>query len=519
MDNSIRWSRLRSWGAAALVCLAVSFLRDAPRASANLLGLDSSRDQLLVGFRAGTPLEEVGRILALVDAAPLEAIDAIDTFLIRVPAWQLDAVESILRGLSVVEFVELDERVAPLATANDPYFAQQWHLPKIRATEAWEATTGSPDVMIAILDSGVDGSHPDLAPKLVGGWNFFDGNSNTADVYGHGTKVAGAAAAIANNGVGVASVSWQSYLMPIRVTDTSGYGYYSTISQGITWAADQGARVINVSFASIAGSSAITSAARYARTKGAVVVAAAGNCGCDDPTAENPELISVGATISTDALASYSSRGAYVDVAAPGSSIYTTTRGGGYASVAGTSFASPVTAGVVALMFTANPDLSPNQIEAALESTAIDLGPAGHDSSFGFGRVDAAEAVAAVGAVASPPPDTTSPSASISNPSSGQTVAGTTTVQVVAFDDVGVAAVELYRDGTSIGVDQSAPYAFAWNTTSTSNGSHGLHAVARDAAGNHGSSSQTTVTVSNAVPTPAPTPAPGGKGKGGGKRK
>ncbi|MGH7803310.1 MAG: S8 family serine peptidase, partial [Candidatus Binatia bacterium] len=429
-----------------------------------------------------------------------------------------DLIAKTLELLPEVEFVEPNKAVAPLESANDPYFASQWHLPKIRATEAWEITTGSPDDVIAILYSGIDPTHPDLAAKLVPGWNTYDGNADASDVYGHGTKVAGSAAAIANNGLGVASVAWQSRLMPIRVTDTAGYGYYSTISQGITWAADHGARVMNISFASVAASSAIANAASYARSKGALVVAAAGNCGCDDPTAENPHLISVGATTTTDALATFSSRGAYVDVAAPGSGIYTTVRGGGYASVAGTSFASPVTAGVIALLMAGNPDVSANEIEEALESTALDLGAAGHDPSFGFGRIDAAAALAAAGATTPPPPDTTPPSAAITAPTDGQAVAGTTTVSVLAFDDIDVAAVDLYVDGIVIATDVSAPYSFAWNTTMAANGGHSLQAVARDGAGNLGASDTSDVVVDNAAtaPTPTPTPAPNSKRKGGG---
>ena len=512
-DSTVR-KRKRSTSAALALCLSIGLLASLRPATAdNWLFGSSGPTGLLVGFRAGTPMSAVDRLLSSLGLSPTAIIEATDTVGVQVPGWALQTVMRALELLPEVEFVEIDELVPPVTGADDPYFSQQWHLPKIRATEAWEITTGSPDVMIAILDSGVDGSHPDLAPKLVPGWNFFDGNSNTSDVYGHGTRVAGAAAAIGNNALGVASVAWQSYLMPVRVTDTAGYAYYSTLSQGITWAADQGARVINVSFASVAQSSAITSAARYARSKGAVVVAAAGNCGCDDPTAENPELISVGATIATDALASYSSRGAYVDISAPGSMILTTNRGGDYVNVAGTSYASPVTAGVIALMIAANPDLSANEVQAVLESTAVDLGTPGHDNSFGFGRVDAAEAVAAVATMPAPPPDTTSPSVSISSPSGGQTVSGTTTVQVVAFDDTAVAAVDLFRDGALVATDSSAPYSFAWNTTTSTNGSHGLHAVARDGAGNSGSSATTVVTVSNVSSTTS------SKGKGGGRRK
>ncbi|HUE38705.1 MAG TPA: S8 family serine peptidase, partial [Candidatus Binatia bacterium] len=245
-------------------------------------------------------------------------------------------------------------------TANDTNYWKEWHLQKINAPSAWDVSTGDAGVVIAILDSGIDSTHPDLAAKIVAGYNAYDNNSDTSDVGGHGTMVAGSAGAISNNGIGVASVAWQNPLMPIRVTDTQGNGYASTIAKGLTWAADHGARVMNISFSGIAASSTITSAAQYVVGKGGIVVAASGNCGCADPTPENAYIISVSATNTDDTLASFSSTGSYVDVAAPGVSIQTTVQGGGYSSVSGTSFASPITAGVLALMMSVNPALGPS---------------------------------------------------------------------------------------------------------------------------------------------------------------
>jgi subtilisin family serine protease len=119
--------------------------------------------------------------------------------------------------------VEKNRLLAPDFVPNDSLYLSQWHLPKISAPLAWNLSQGAPGITIAILDSGVDATHPDLAAKLVPGYNFYDNNTNTADVYGHGTMVAGVAAALSNNGIGVASVAWQNLLMPIRVTDTQGY--------------------------------------------------------------------------------------------------------------------------------------------------------------------------------------------------------------------------------------------------------------------------------------------------------
>jgi subtilisin family serine protease len=256
----------------------------------------------------------------------------------------------------------------------------------------------------------VDAAHPDLAGTLVPGWNFHGNNEDTSDVNGHGTLVAGAAAAAGNNGIGVAGVAMQSRIMPVRVADAGGYAYYSTIASALTWAVDSGARVMNVSFGGVAASSAIRSAARYVGSRGGVVVAAAGNCGCPDPTPENPYIISAGATTSSDVVASWSSRGAHVDVAAPGTAIRTTARGGSYRTVSGTSFASSITAGVIALMMAANPTLSPAELEALLKASADDLGEPGWDPQYGHGRVDAEQAVAgASGGQGTPAPRPDSP--------------------------------------------------------------------------------------------------------------
>lgn len=257
---------------------------------------------------------------------------------------------------------------------------------------------------------------------------------------------------------------------------------------------DHGAKVMNLSFGGVAGISTITSAAQYVVNHGGLVVAAAGNCGCFDATAENPYMISVSATDSSDKLASFSSTGNYVDLAAPGVSIYTTTKRGGYGGVSGTSFSSPITVGVAALIWSVNPGLSPANVETLLEANADDLGPAGYDTSFGCGRVNAYKAVLAAGGVPLPSPDTTPPSASISSPADGVSVSGTISVDVSAADNVGVTQVAPYIDGALFATDPTAPYSFAWDTTQSSNTTHTLQAVAYDAAGNSGASAAVSVT-------------------------
>ena len=464
-------------------------------------GVISVPDELLVGFQGGVDPGAAEAVYRSHGAAKIEQILGLNVHRIRVAPSALGAVASALAKRPEVKFVEPNKRLPP--STSDPYFSSEWHLSMIGAPSAWTITQGSASVVIAILDSGIDPSHPDLAAKLLPGYNFVSNNTSTGDWNGHGTLVAGAAAAIGNNSVGVAGVAGQNNILPVVIADSTGYALFSTIASGITWAADRGAKVANLSYAAT-GSSTVTSAAQYAVNKGMIVIVAAGNCGCVDSTPANPYIISVSGTDSSDNLASWSSRGNFVDISAPGVSIYTTTSGGGYGAASGTSLASPVVAGVAALMFSANPSLSPSNVATLLQANADDLGAAGWDPSFGYGRVNAYRAVAAATASA-PPPDTTPPTATITSPASGSTLAGTVTVAASASDDTSVARVDLYVDGAFYGSDTTSPYGFAWGTATVINGSHTLTAKAVDGAGNVGTSATVTVTVNNVADTSSPT--------------
>jgi thermitase len=411
-----------------------------------------------------------------------------------------EQVVAALRSNPHVGFAEVDRLVPPAAVYNDQYMTSEWHLAKINAPTAWDSSTGR-NVTIAILDTGVDGTHPDLAAQMVPGWNFYDNNSNTADVVGHGTTVAGAAAAASNNTIGVASVAGGARLMPLRISDTSGNALYSTMAQAITWAADHGARVVNLSYADAPASSTVISAAQYLRSKGGVMVAAAGNSGTQDNTTPSSAIMIVSATDHSDLLATFSSYGAYVTISAPGIDILTTAVGGAYWNCWGTSLATPIVAGAAALVISARPDFTAAQIDSALTSSATDLGATGRDNFFGYGRVNAAAAVAK--AIATTSADTTAPTVSIASPTGG-TVAGNVAVTVNASDNVGVTRVDLRVNGVTVASDTASPYQFTWNSTTLPNGSVSLTAVAVDAAGNAGTSAPVSVLVSNATTDTTP---------------
>lgn len=466
------------------------------------------KGRVLVMPNAGLPDSELGKIVGA-HGAKARRITNHGLYVVEVPANASEkALAALLARHPHLKFAEVDRVVAEDLVPNDPYYGSQWHLPKIGGPTAWDKSQGN-GVVIAILDSGVDPTHPDLKDRLVPGYNFVDGNTNTTDVRGHGTKVAGSAAASMNNASGVASVTGQAKIMPVRVADANGYVYWSTMAKGLTFAADNGARVANMSFNGVAGSSSVLSAAKYMKDKGGLSFVSAGNDNIDPGYADTDLMIIVAATDQNDAKASWSNFGDHVDLSAPGVDIYTTAMGGGYEPSSGTSFAAPITAGVAALLMAANPALSNTQVESILLSTAKDLGAAGYDVYFGRGRVDAAAAVAAALSTTgtATTKDTEAPKVAISAPTAASSVSGVTTVSVSASDNVGVSKIELWVNGNLYTTDTTSPFGFSWDTTKVANGGATLQAKAFDAAGNSGTSATVTVNVANAVVADTTPPA------------
>ena len=464
-----------------------------------------ARGRILVMPRPGLPETELAKIVS-VHGGKARKITSFGLHVVELPPDASEqAVAALLAHHPHLKFAEVDHKIAASFTPNDPYLGSEWHVAKIGAPLAWDSTRGA-GVTIAILDTGIDASHPDLSAQVVPGWNFYANNSNTSDPHGHGTWVSGTAGATANNAIGVAAVAGNARIMPIVVADASATAYASTISQGISYAIDHGARVANVSYEGLLTSSSIISAAQYMKSKNGLVVIAAGNCGCNATYSPSTSMISVSATDSNDQITSFSSYGSYVSVSAPGIGIYTTTVGGGYSTAWGTSFASPVVAATVALMMSANPGLANTQIESLLYSTATDLGSSGRDMYYGYGRVNAAAAVQAALGAPTTTADTQAPTASISSPAASVTVSGLVPVAVSANDNVGVTKVELRVNGASVAVDTMSPYSFSWDSTTAANGMVTLTAVAYDGAGNSAASAPVSVNVANGSGTTTPPP-------------
>jgi hypothetical protein len=278
---------------------------------------------------------------------------------------------------------------------NDPLFWTQWALARIAAPQAWAITTGSQDIIVAVLDTGINPNHPELQGKSIPGRNLIEQNHNAEDDHGHGTAIAGIIAAATDNGIGMAGVCGSCRVMPVKVLDAQGEGTYADVIAGILWAVDNGAQILNLSLGEYVYSRLLAATVAYAQARGAILVAAAGNEAANEPLypAAFPHVIGVAATDVSDHIWVASHYGAHVDLAAPGVNILSTGLSDGYVVASGTSFSAAYVSGVAALVRSHYRHLSNTHIEHLLYYTADDLGVAGRDEVYGFGRINAAQAL------------------------------------------------------------------------------------------------------------------------------
>lgn len=421
-------SRVRMRNAICSVLLLLTFVQT-DSSLAQPVGGRFRPGVVLVGMPVGASRTLTARLLTdhglrvERDWAPLPIVS------VYVPVGRERATAEDLHRTGQVVFAELDytARAADIVTPTDPGWSNQWGPAKIGAPAAWSIVTGTAEIVIAVIDSGIKLDHEDLASRRwinsgeipgnfsdddgngkvddVHGWHFFhrwagssyvpDENANVADDYGHGTHVAGIAAAAANNGVGISGLAPGARVLPVKVLDQYGNGWYSDIAAGIIYAADNGAQVINLSLGGTEPSDILVYAVDYARSHGALVVAATGNTGSAVlyPAAYEP-VLAVAATDSNDQVAYFSNYGAPVDVAAPGVDIYSTWPWvTGYFTKSGTSMAAPHISGVAALIWSRWSALSADNVASAITQTAVDVGHPGWDVYTGWGRIDAYQAV------------------------------------------------------------------------------------------------------------------------------
>ncbi|WP_168119287.1 S8 family peptidase [Paenibacillus sp. HB172176] len=281
---------------------------------------------------------------------------------------------------------------------NDVLYSQyQWNLPSIETEKGWTLSRGSEDVIIAVLDTGVQSNHPDLQGKLLTGTNIINDKAAPDDDVGHGTHVTGIIGANVNNGEGVAGLSWYNKIMPVKVLDNSGAGSTYSVAQGLIWAVDNGAKVINMSLGNYAEAEFLHDAIKYAYDHDVVLIAASGNDNTDRPgyPAAYPEVFAVAATTNNKQKASFSNYGDYIDVAAPGDSIASTYPDSQYAALSGTSMASPHVAALAGLIRSINPQLTNVEVMDIMRMSARDLGDSGKDVYFGYGEIDIDKALSA----------------------------------------------------------------------------------------------------------------------------
>jgi type VII secretion-associated serine protease mycosin len=369
-----------------------------PRMSPALRGRipDVDTDHLLVRF-AATP-SDLKRRMANAGASVERSIHGTRWTVLSTPHGSAREVRARLRRDSAVAQVEYTYRRHALSQPNDPKWstAQQGYLAPLRVDRAWDVSKGS-GVTVAVVDTGVDLNHPDLAGRLVAGRDIANNDATPQDDVGHGTMVAGIIAADRNNHRGGAGIAPLASIMPIKVLGGDGSGDDTDIAAGIDWARTHGADVINMSLGGPSTDVVLEQAVADAIAAGIVVVAAAGNDGAETVgyPASYPGVIAVSATTHTGALVAFSSYGERVDVAAPGLDITSTALGSSeaYDVESGTSFSSPIVAGIAALVRAHNPGFTGAQTRARLLDTARDVGPPGLDRAFGHGMVDALAAV------------------------------------------------------------------------------------------------------------------------------
>jgi subtilisin family serine protease len=505
-----------------LLCLGLRSANSAASAPA----APSVEGELLVGVRpASARFDQLSMIVSALGrvAGEQPQIHAYRVRLNRSVSMQY-ALERIRRHADVT-YVEPNHVLQAVGTPNDPSWGSQYGPKKMQVDRAWDVYEPQAQTVVAVLDSGVDYNHSDLSSVLyrdangtVIGYNAFNGSTNAADDQGHGTHCAGTVAARINNGVGVAGIAgWNPLqagaddyvkIMPVKVLDSTGNGTDATVANGIIWAADHGAKVVSLSLGGAGSSTTIYNAINYAWGKGCVIVAAAGNSGVSTQfyPAAYPNVISVAATDGNDTLASFSNYGSWVKVAAPGVGIYSTYKGGGYASMNGTSMATPHVAGLAALLRSQSPNLSNSQVSSLITGNVDPYQPySGRTLGASAGRVNAYRALlAARGTTTGPTP--TAPAA----PTNLKVTVNSTYNYLTWTGSTGAVTYTVKRSNTSgsgyatIGNGMTGTSYFDYTVSS---GKTYYYVVsASNSAGESANSAQ--VTAGSTVATPAAPAAP-----------
>lgn len=377
-------------------------------------GQNSSDTRIIIGMDSMDSKPVLTDAIVKLNGAVISEIPQLNAIVIEIPKVKYAALKLDPVVITQARYMELDVMVtippfqaveAPIESLqtypNDPYYPDQWGLPMIEADYAWDVLTGNRSTIVAVIDTGADYTHNDLgAVDSLIGWDFVNNDNDAMDDNGHGTHVSGIIAATINNSEGVAGIASGITIMPVKVLNAQGTGWTSDIARGISFAADNGAKIISMSLGSWTSTRTLEDATRYAvYNKGCLLFAASGNDGLrlkTYPAAYN-WVAAVGAVGHDKNRAWYSNYGDFVDLVAPGGSsdgtashdIISTLPGNRYGYSAGTSMATPHASGVAALYWSYKPTFTNVEVARAMINNADDLGTPGKDIYYGYGLVDA----------------------------------------------------------------------------------------------------------------------------------
>lgn len=359
-----------------------------------IMGVGLIKERKIVIFKTGVSNEKRAKIVKIHGGEKVQELGLVNGQSIMLPVGKAAALAAMPEVLRVEDDVLVTTQVKPGTSAIPPAEAVPWGIKQINADQCWSNNTGD-SVKVAVVDTGISTGHPDLAANLKGGASFVSYTTNYNDDNGHGSHVAGIIAAL-DNEIGVVGVGPKIDLYAVKVLDRKGSGTISGIIKGLEWCVNNNVQVVNMSLGSSIYSQALADAVINVNNAGIVQVAAAGNSGGEIIyPAALPEVIAVGATADSDNnLAYFSCIGPQLDLVAPGVSIKSSYKGTAYATMSGTSMASPHVAGVAALVIQSGKAILPAEVQTILESTATNLGgDSGKDIYFGSGLVDAVKAI------------------------------------------------------------------------------------------------------------------------------
>lgn len=376
------------------------FLSLSPNVNAATIATSSAKfvdDEVIVSLKSSAPSSDINPIAQSISGEVLRELLLKQNFILKVPKGSVEKVIKTILDMPQVATATPNYIVQKQALTNDPSLEKEWGMFQIQAASstsksAWDKTSGKPEVKVAVLDTGIEKTHPDLEGKIIGEKNFTD-NTDLGDHDGHGTLVAGIIAATGNNLSGIAGVSYGTSILNVKVLNDEGIGTYADVIDGIIWATDNGAKVINLSLGGSSDMQLMEEAVNYAYNKGSLLVAAVGNNGTNSVMypANYENVLSVSATDDADMKLITSNYGTSVKVAAPGDKIYSTYKNNSYSYASGTSMAAAFTSGVAALVWSTDTCATNSCVSNRIENTSDKVAETG--KNWKFGRINALKAV------------------------------------------------------------------------------------------------------------------------------